>query len=150
MQQKNSNRVLSIFNILVCVFNFIYVFALMPDALEIKLSLMAIYEELEESVIILGVLYTAIFIANVINIIINRKNKKFVLWSIIPAAYFLYLGLLNNLEIISTELWAIVPVIVFIIALITELRNDRNKKSIVFYILGIIMTITLLIIGMGR
>ena len=77
-------------------------------------------------------------VANITNIII-RKNKRLVLWSIIPIIYFLKSMLSNfNLEIISNsitelKLWAIIPAIVFIIALIIEIRKDKRKKNIAIF-----------------
>lgn len=154
MKQKYINRILSIFNILICIFYLINVSPLGPlnsytfgDALDISMSIVAIEGELKEMLTILLVLDIVMIIANIINIIINRKNRKMILWSIIPVIYFLD-GILSHfdLEIITNsitelKLWAIIPAIAFIIALIIEIRKNRRKKNIIFYLLAIIMSI---------
>lgn len=148
MKIKYSNRVISIFNVVIFVaFSFFGMYLLHPNNLEVEFSMYGIFGELEESIIIGNILAAIFLIVGIVNLIINISNKKYIIWSSIPIIFFIEI-LLNNLELeiisdIFYQLWCIIPGIAFIVALIIEIRKDKIKKNIILYILAIIMSIAM-------
>ena len=151
MKIKYSNRVISIFNVVIFVaFSFFGMYLLHPNNLEVEFSMYGIFGELEESIIIGNILAAIFLIVGIVNLIINISNKKYIIWSSIPIIFFIEI-LLNNLELeiisdIFYQLWCIIPGIAFIVALIIEIRKDKRKKNIILYILAILMSIAMFFI----
>ena len=149
MKIKYSNRVIIILNIIMSII-LSFLINILANNLTIKLSMLGIYGETEKLSLIQNIMFIILIIANIINAIINIKNKKYVVWSLIPIIFFielLFINLdLNKITDVFYDLWCIIPGVIFIIALIVEVLKNKRKKNIIFYTLAIILSIIIILI----
>ena len=112
MKIKYSNRVIIILNIIMSII-FSFLINILANNLTIKLSMLGIYGETEKLSLIQNIMFIILIIANIINAIINIKNKKYVVWSLIPIIFFielLFINLdLNKITDVFYDLWCIIP-----------------------------------------
>lgn len=139
MKIQCSNKLISILNAVIGAFFSIFIFILINNLI-FETSMLGVYEEGEKLLIIQNIMLIIIFLVNIINVIINKKNIKYIIWSLIPIIFFVEKFFIN-LDFVIYNLWLIIPITIFIIALIIEILKNKRKKNIIFYILAIILSI---------
>lgn len=96
--------------------------------------------------IIFPIIYGVLVIGYFYYGIQNRKDKKILLWLLLPTIYFIK-NILGNFDIklVEDELlnkcYGIILAIAFIIAFFIEIRNNKSKKKIILYSLASIFSI---------
>ena len=83
-------------------------------------------------------------ITNIINAILNWKNKKLFFWQISFSLVFIYLLISNN--ILKIIMFFVLPIIFSIKNIILIKKNHPNKINIISYILTLVITILLFIV----
>ncbi len=155
MKQKTSNRILSICNILV----FIIFWSLQfwgneyQFGVKIEHSVFSVYEQNQALIFSFKILFIILIIVNLVAIIQNRKDKKVMIWYSVPTIFYIINTLtLWKIEIFSdddilSKAWCIIPAIILLINFIIEIIHKRRKKSMLLYVLGIIMCIGMFFIN---
>lgn len=149
MKQKMSNKILAIYNIIICVvWISLTLWGLLGHyGLQYTLSSMPQYAgDLKNALFFIETIFIVLTIINIIFLIQNRKTKKMIYWFIIPTTYYLNMSISIFIDIpdfLNLVLWTAIPAIIFVINLIYEIKHKKNNRAIILQVIGIIMSIIL-------